>query len=80
MNSDNEIDILDMNIGGIIMRDMTAITFLQFLAKKLNDVKAYSPEIVALTHLVRNPPMSRLMPNDEKIRIIRLLKKNGITI
>jgi len=76
----NEIDILNTDIGGIILRDMTAITFYQWLAKKLNNINAYSADVVELTSLISSPPMSRKLPDDEKIRIIKKLQKIGIQI
>jgi hypothetical protein len=77
---DNEIDILDAKIGETTLREMSAFSFYQWLAKKLNNVKTYSADVVELTTLISMPPMSRTMPNDEKIRIIKKLQKIGVTI
>ena len=77
---DNEIDILNMVIGGIALRAMSAITFYQWLAKKLNNVRTYSADVVELTMLISSPPMGRTLPDDEKIRIIKKLQKIGIQI
>lgn len=71
---DNPIDILNMEIGGMKVKDMSSMTFIQWVAKKLNGLPAYKASTVELTSLVSNPPMSRLMPDEEKIRIINKMK------
>lgn len=76
----NEIDILSLRIGETTLRDMPAMAFYQWLAKKLNNVKSYSADVVELTTLISNPPMSRVVPDNEKIRIIKKLQKIGVEI
>lgn len=76
----NELDILDMNVGGTTLRDMSAMTFYQWMVKKLNEVPAYSADVVELTMLISSPPMSKTVPNDEKIRIIKKLQRIGVKI
>lgn len=77
---ENEIDILNLNIGGMTLREMGTMVFLQWLAKKLNNLRAYSADVVELTTLISSPPMSRMFPEDEKIRIIKKLQKLGVEI
>ncbi len=76
----NEIDILNKEIGGVKIQDMSSMVFLQWLAGKLNNVRTFSAVTVELTALVTNPPMSRTMPDDEKVKIIKKLDKIGIQI
>lgn len=66
-------EILDMTLGGITVRDMSAITFLGWLAGKLNGVPAYKAANQELVGLISQPPISRVMPEMEKCRIIRQL-------
>ena len=67
-------EILDSVVGGMIMRDMTAITFLHWISAKLNGVKAYSAVNQELIQLIANPPLGRIMPEEEKCRIFRRLQ------
>lgn len=76
----NEIDILDTNVGSMTIREMSAMSFYQWLAKKLNNVRAYSADVVELTGLISTPPMARHISDDEKVRVVRKLLKIGIAI
>lgn len=67
-------EILDSTIGGVVMRDMSAITFLHYIAGKLNGVKTYTAANQELVMLVANPPMGRIMPEEEKCRLFRKLQ------
>ena len=67
-------DILDSKLGGVVLRDMTSITFLHWLSGKLNGVKTYSAVNQELIGFIKNPPMSRVMPEEEKLRIIKRLQ------
>lgn len=78
MNEDFEI--LTLEIGGIKIRDMSALTFYQYIAKKLNNTKTYNATVVELTNLVMQAPMSRVLLEDEKIRIIKKLKSLNIEL
>ncbi len=77
---ENEIDILAMNIGGMTLREASSITFMQWIAKKLNGINAYSAASVELQGLISGPPMSRNMSEDRKIEIIGIMRKAGIEI
>lgn len=76
---DNELDILNTVVGGIKIKDMSAMTFIQIVAKKIDGMRAYSADVVELTSLVSSPPMGRFMPDEEKIRIVKKLIKHGAT-
>lgn len=80
MESDNEVDILRLDIGGVTLKEASAITFLQWVAKKLNNVATYSATVTELRMLVSNPPMTRLMSEDQKIGIIRKLRSVGVVV
>ena len=76
----NEIEILNSVVGGRKIKEMGAMEFFQWLARKLNGIENPSSEIVALNALIVSPPMSRLYPDEEKIKIIQKLIKNNIKI
>lgn len=73
-------EILDMELGGVRVRDMTSLTFLQYIAGKINGVAAYKAAAVELAALVASPPIGRKMPDEEKVRNIRRLLDLGVTI
>lgn len=75
-----EIELLDLVIGGQKLKDMSAFSFLQWIALKLNNIDRYNPEVNELTLLVQNPPMSRTMSDDQKILLIRKLQKLNVEI
>lgn len=73
-------DLLEMKIGGIALRDYTAAMFLQWLNGKLDGAPAYRAETQELILVASSVPMSRKMPDDEKIRLIRKLEALNIPI
>lgn len=75
----NEIEILNKVLGGIAIKDMTGLTFLQWVAKKLNGLSAYNKDTVELTAQVQFPPYGK-MSDQQKIDIIRKLEKLNIPI
>ena len=77
---DTELNILNTKFGGTTLKEMSAITFLQYVAKKLNDVKAYTATSNELRLLISNAPMSRFMSDDEKLKVIEKLKKLNIEL
>lgn len=72
-------EILDTNIGGQIIRNMSAITFIGWLAGKLNGLPAYKAATVELTALVSSPPLGS-MPEGEKIKVVRKLLELDVQI
>jgi hypothetical protein len=75
-----ELEILDKVVGGMTIRDMPAMTFFQWIAKRLNDLPSYSAATVELTSLVTRPPMTRNYPDSEKIKLIRKMMSLNIEI
>jgi len=78
MKTDKEL--LETNLGGITLKEMTTLTFLGWVSNKLNGAERTSSVINELTALISNPPMSRMMPDDQKLDIIRKLNLLGINI
>lgn len=76
----NEMEILNKDIGGMTLKEAGAMTFLQWVAGKLNNTPAFKASIVELQALVSNPPLSSKMSDDNKIAIIKLMQKAGIEI
>lgn len=74
---DNEI--LDFKIGEKTVREVTAITFLGWIAGKLNGVAAYSAASEELRLAVAVPPYGQ-MPELEKVRLFRKLLSLGIQV
>ena len=73
-------DILDTVAGGIPIRDMSAITFVNWVSSKIDGMPAYKAATTELAALVAQPPMSRIMPDEEKCRIVRRLLELGVTL
>jgi hypothetical protein len=80
MNTQTEIDLLEMDVGGVKIKDMSTLTFFQWVAKKIDGVSAYSASSVELRGLVSNPPMSRFYPEDQKIAVIKKIQGLGVII
>jgi hypothetical protein len=73
-------ELLDLKLGGVVMRDMTAITFLQYVANKVSGAPAYRAETQELLSAVSAAPMSRKMSDEQKISLIRKLQALDIPI
>lgn len=74
-----DFELTEYKIGDMLLKDMTAITFLGWVSNKLNGISQTSPTSSELIMLVRTPPMGQ-MPMENKIEIIRKLEKLGIEI
>lgn len=75
----SDIEILEMNLGGIILKDMTALTFFGWLAKKLNGVTITNdPNLAELRVAIANPPLMPRVSDDTKIRYVRKLLALGL--
>lgn len=73
-------EILDLVIGGMTVREMGAMSFLQWLSKKIDGVAAYRADTQEILMAVSHPPMSSSFPDSEKIRLIRKLIALNIAI
>jgi hypothetical protein len=76
----NEIEILNTEIQGQKIKDMTAIGFLHWVSARINGANAFSSTTNELKTLLTNPPMSRKMPDAQKIEIIKKMVNMGIEI
>jgi hypothetical protein len=59
---------------------MAALTFLQYVTKKINGVPAYSATNQELVAAVSHAPLGRTMPDSEKIRLVRKMLAINIEI
>ena len=73
-------EILDLDIGGQTVREMTAITFLHWVAKKIDGQPAYSAANQELLMAVSHAPLSNNMPDAEKVRLTRKMLSINIKI
>ncbi len=74
-----EYDILTREIGGVTLHDMTAITFVGFIAKKLNNIDTFNADAQALSQMVKNPPMGK-MSDESKLEAVNRLERLGIIL
>jgi hypothetical protein len=72
-------EILDTNIGGITIRDITGLSFYSWVANKLDGAPTYKAATQELLALVRSAPMGTV-PEEEKLRVCRKLLEIGITL
>ncbi len=76
-----DIEILELNLGGIMLKDMTALTFFGWLAKKMNNVAITNdPRLGELRMAIANPPMMPKVADETKIKYVRNLIALGITL
>ncbi len=81
MTTLSDIEILEMNLGGVILKDMTALTFFGWLAKKLNGVTITNdPKLNELRMAIANPPMMPKLAEESKIKYVRNLLALGIAL
>lgn len=66
-------EMLDAVLGGIVVREMTAITFLGYVSEKMNGIPTYTADSQELLASIRSAPMSRVMAEEEKVRLLRKL-------
>ncbi len=80
MSNYQDKDLLDLVLGGLTVRDMSAITFLGWLSNKLNGAPTYKADTQELLAAVRGVPMGRNMADQEKVRLLRKLEALNIPI
>jgi hypothetical protein len=73
-------DILDKDMGGRSLREMTALDFMGWVASKMNGLSSYSAANQELSLFINNPPLGRLYPDGEKVRIVRKLLELDVKI
>jgi len=72
-------EILDFPLGGHTIRDIGSMSFMSWMAKKLDGVPSYKAATQELLGLLRNAPIGK-MTEEEKIRIVRKLLDLDIQI
>ena len=76
-----DIQILEMNLGGVMLKDMSALTFFGWLAGKLNNVTITNdPRLNELRMAVASPPMMPKVADETKLKLVRHLIALGILI
>jgi len=79
MNFDERNQLLDTNWGGITFREMTRITFCQYVLGKLNGLKHFDYRVQELSAACQQA-LSRTMGEDEKLEKLEKLKALGVEI
>lgn len=74
-----DFEITKLVLGGMPLVEMSSITFLGWVAKKINSQSVNSPTLSELGTLIMHPPIGK-MTIENKLEIIRKLEKLGIQI
>jgi hypothetical protein len=78
-----DYELVKMKLGGVLLEDVSGITFMGWVAGKINGTKVGgmggNSTLNELTAMIVNPPMGR-MSTQSKIEVIRKLEKLGIEI
>lgn len=75
----SDIQVLELKLGGIMLKDMSAITFFGWLAGQLNNVPITNdPKLAELRMAVSAPPMMPRVADETKIKYLRNLIALGI--
>ena len=72
-------EILDYPLGGTTIREIGSISFLAWVANKINGASTYKASTQELLALVKSVPIGRL-PDNEKVRIVKKLLDLDIII
>ena len=76
-----DIQILELVLGGVMLKDMSALTFFGWLAGKLNNVQITNdPRLNELRMAVASPPMMPRIADETKIKYVRNLIALNISI
>ena len=69
-----DIQILEMNLGGVMLKEMSALTFFGWLAGKLNNVTITNDgKLNELRTAIAMPPMMSKVADETKIKYVRNL-------
>lgn len=76
-----DIEILETVVGGIMIKDMTALTFLGYLSRKVNGLQINNnPKLNELRMAVANPPVMPRLADESKLKYARNLLALGVTL
>lgn len=78
MMTDYEV-LFETQISGIKLKDCGTMTFLGWLAGKLNGKEQNLPGMSELAMYIKTPPMGK-MSDQKKLEIVRLMERVGIKI
>ena len=79
MQNLTDIEILEWNAGGQFIKDMTALSFIGWVAGKLNG-QTINPIIQELRMVVSAPPMTGRLSAESKIATVRKMIEAGIVL
>lgn len=65
-------EILDFPIAGTTIRDFGSMSFMAWIANKIDGAPTYKAATQELLGLVRSAPLGKI-PDEEKVRIMRKL-------
>lgn len=81
MENLTDIQILELNLGGVMLKDMTALTFFGWLAGRLNGVTITNDgRLNELRTAIAFPPMMPRVADETKIKYVRHLIALNIPI
>ena len=72
-------EILDFPMCGTTIREVGSMSFMAWVATKINGVTAYKASTQELLGLIRNAPIGKI-PDEEKVRIVRKLLELDVQI
>lgn len=72
-------DILDLPLGGTTIREMGSMSFLAWVANRIDGAPTYKAATQELLGLIRNAPIGK-MADEEKIRVVRKLIELEVNI
>ena len=74
-----DFEVINCVICGSPLKDLSSITFLGWVAKKINGQQTNSPTLSELGMMVAHPPIGK-MSVENKLEVIRKMEKLGIEI
>jgi hypothetical protein len=76
-----DIEILETVVGGQVIKEMSALSFMGWLANKLNNVTITNdPNLAELRVAIANPPIMPRLADESKIKYVRKLLALGIAL
>jgi hypothetical protein len=74
-----DLEILNREIGGQKIFDMSAITFIGWILGKLNGLNPHEPAVIELRYYASSPVIGK-MPEYKKIELVRKLLTLNVPI
>lgn len=73
----NNIAILETDVGGIKLKELNGISFYSWVSSRLNNLPAYDHDVVELTNLVTQGTFIGRVPDERKVEIAKKLIRLG---